>query len=688
MIQRFVNFLIRFRRLNFLIICATLLISVFLIKPIKINGNLEIFFIKNNPYTESLHKIESFYPHKNNIQIQVTPNNGSISRLIQSLQNLDSLLSNEFPDSKIQSIHNAADFIFGYYSKDSETFAVLDSLSKIPLLQQLISADHRHILMIFYVSDSVNFDLGKFNHLIHQNFEGIERIIALSQYHIESQLTKSIQSDLIKISLYVLILISMLILLVFRDIKALFLILINCGFSFIPLLLLFTLLSIDFNMLTVMTVSLVLIFSLCDSVHLLNSYYHTAFIADKTERIKYSLRRLIIPCFFTSFTTAIAFLSFLFNDSDYIREFGIISASVVMCEFGITFFTFPFLMQLLQNKQLKNHFLDIISNEIVGNKKIGGAILITILLVSLFFIRDLNFKTDFESFFPVNTELRKDHDEFTRNFQSFIGMDILIEKKGNSAAIGLKQLTIILSKELAKMEEVKKVNSYKDQLDFQQKYLSSYYFTPYSKMDDIFISGDKSRIQVAVKSPTDVVAIKTGFDEMSKKYSGDYDFSVFSPALLFSFIDESVSKSLLKSFISSAIVILLVFIFFTKTIRNTLVSMLANLIPIGSLIMMFVLFRINLNIGTAMTAVICLGIIVDDTIHILYRKLILGEELKELTHGLFLTSFFLTVSFLLFMISDFQPTKNFGFLSGCVFIVAYLSDMIILNWLLKIKSGR
>ena len=104
--------------------------------------------------------------------------------------------------------------------------------------------------------------------------------------------------------------------------------------------------------------------------------------------------------------------------------------------------------------------------------------------------------------------------------------------------------------------------------------------------------------------------------------------------------------------------------------------------------MMFVLFRINLNIGTAMTAVICLGIIVDDTIHILYRKLILGEELKELTHGLFLTSFFLTVSFLLFMISDFQPTKNFGFLSGCVFIVAYLSDMIILNWLLKIKSGR
>ena len=395
-----------------------------------------------------------------------------------------------------------------------------------------------------------------------------------------------------------------------------------------------------------------------------------------------------MPCFFTSFTTAIAFLSFLFNDSDYIREFGIISASVVMCEFVITFFTFPFLMQLLQNKQLKNHFLDIISNEIVGNKKIGGAILITILLVSLFFIRDLNFKTDFESFFPINTELRNDHDEFSRNFQSFIGMDILIEKKGNSAAIGLKQLTIILSKELTKMEEVKKVNSYKDQLDFQQKYLSSYYFTPYSKMDDIFISGDKSRIQVALKNPADVVAIKAGFDEMSKKYSVDYVFSVFSPALLFSFIDESVSKSLLKSFISSAIVILLVFIFFAKTIRNTLVSMLANLIPIGSLIMMFVLFRINLNIGTAMTAVICLGIIVDDTIHILYRKLILGEELKELTHGLFLTSFFLTVSFLLFMISDFQPTKNFGFLSGCVFIVAYLSDMIILNWLLKIKSGR
>jgi uncharacterized protein len=690
MIRRTIDWLIKRRRINFLMISAILLLLVAFTGTIPVSGKLDGFYVKNNPYTAAYHKIEDFYPYPFIVQVQVTPENCSTATFMNGLELLEKNLNTEFPVSKIRSLTGAKDFINFKFSNDSSIFTILNYLQEIPLLQQLVSEDHHQILLLFYLKNADDFNLKRFSDILNFKYPGIQRTIAISQFHIENQIEKSIREDLIKISFLIFVFLTVSLLFIFRKVAALALFAINAVFSLIPLFFLLGICNIPFNMITVTAIPLVLILSLCDSAHLLNGFFQASFISDKTERIKYTIDRYMIPSFFTSFTTAIAFLSFLLNDSSHIKEFGLISGIAIMLEFFITFLTFPWLMQFLPPVFIRNELLHKTSTSLLKLSKSGGMVLTGILVVSLFFIQDLKFKTDFQSFFPLKTELRRNHQEMKENFQSLLGLDILIEKKDTTLVdTGIKQMTVDLVKELSQIPEVKHIYSYKDQVDFMRKYLGGLPLLSADQADDIYILDNRSLIRVAVTHPEEIRNIKAKFDRIITQYQNDFSFTLFSPALLFDFINEHVAKSLMRSMLSSGFLIMLVFLLFTRNFRNTMVSMLANLVPLGSLVLLFVIFSIEVNITTALTAVICLGLIVDDTIHILYRKLVLQEELNELNIGVLATSILLTGGFLLFTQSNFLPTRIFGILSASVFLIAVLSDIQILDWLLVArKSGK
>ena len=359
----------------------------------------------------------------------------------------------------------------------------------------------------------------------------------------------------------------------------------------------------------------------------------------------------------------------------------------VMIEFFVTFTIAPFLMKFVSENTTNIKFIKNISENLLSIRKIGGIILIGVLFISLFFIKSLNFNTEIIDFFPLKTELRKNHEEIKESFNSLFGLEIILEKRGNSKSkIGVKQLTINLDNELSRLPGIKTVDSYKDLKVLQQKYVVSPFQSSFHEPMSLYINNNQSRIHISVKNPDNIQNLKLKIDAITNKYSEDFEISFFSSALLFNDINDRVAKSLLKSLLFSGIIILLLFFVITKSIRNTLVSILANMVPLGGLVLMFALFKIDLNIGTAITLIICLGLIVDDTIHILYRKLLLKENLNELKYSLFITTFLLATCFMLFNKSNFLPTKIFGSLSAAVFIITYVSDLIILNWLLRINK--
>jgi predicted RND superfamily exporter protein len=162
--------------------------------------------------------------------------------------------------------------------------------------------------------------------------------------------------------------------------------------------------------------------------------------------------------------------------------------------------------------------------------------------------------------------------------------------------------------------------------------------------------------------------------------------SYSSPTILLDEINKSVSKSLINSTLSSLLVIFLIILILSKSISISLLSLVPNLVPLSFIIVVFYLTGLEINILTAITGVVCLGLLDDDTVHILYRKIWLKEEMGELSFSILSTAILLIIGFSLFLTSSFEPIRVFGSLSAFVFLIGVICEMTIMQWVLnKIK---
>ena len=103
--------------------------------------------------------------------------------------------------------------------------------------------------------------------------------------------------------------------------------------------------------------------------------------------------------------------------------------------------------------------------------------------------------------------------------------------------------------------------------------------------------------------------------------------------------------------------------------------------------------NLELNIGTALVASVCLGIAVDDTIHFLndyYHELSLGNSsfdaimniYKTTAVALTMTTVILVSGFSLYMLGSFVPNIYFGIICSIVLTCALIVDLVFLPALL------
>jgi uncharacterized protein len=125
----------------------------------------------------------------------------------------------------------------------------------------------------------------------------------------------------------------------------------------------------------------------------------------------------------------------------------------------------------------------------------------------------------------------------------------------------------------------------------------------------------------------------------------------------------------------------------TRSVPLALLCLIPNLVPLGIIAYVFVGFGLHINILTAMTAVVCLGLLNDDTIHILYRKVTLKSRLREVSFSILSTSAILVIGFGIFYLSSFRPIQTFGTISAIVFLFGVASDLTLMPELIDRWSG-
>ena len=148
-------------------------------------------------------------------------------------------------------------------------------------------------------------------------------------------------------------------------------------------------------------------------------------------------------------------------------------------------------------------------------------------------------------------------------------------------------------------------------------------------------------------------------------------------------------------FAGAAIFILMIVLF--RSFQVGFISMLANVVPITITFGLMGLLGISLNFATAPIAAIALGIAVDDTIHFLSRfkrefsldhdyEGAIARTMNSVGKPILITSVVLTAGFFIFLLSNFQYTRNMGMLISLTVIGAIIGDLVLLPVLLLVTK--
>ena len=147
------------------------------------------------------------------------------------------------------------------------------------------------------------------------------------------------------------------------------------------------------------------------------------------------------------------------------------------------------------------------------------------------------------------------------------------------------------------------------------------------------------------------------------------------------------------------VVVFLMLAAMIQSVRIACVAMLPNLLPVAVGLGLMPLLGISLNPGSVMVAAVALGIVVDDTTHLLVatqRQLAntpdvavaVQSAIAEVGPQIFVTSLVIIGSMVVLTFGSFAPGVHFGTITMTVVFVALLADLLILPRLLCVVHKR
>ena len=687
--NQFYNKIVNNSKLLFTIFIISIIILFVAIPIPKFNGNISGFNLENNQEFIKYNRTDSIFKNGSKIYLEILPNSDERKSTHKAIESLKQKIKLKYKNAKIISpLTFYSKMIRHWKIKNNKLSTFLKQAKQIPELNKLIANDLKSFLVVISFKDLNNIDIDYINNIVKSPPEKIKKINVFSRAHLESSIEKYITKDIRNLIILILAFFLVYITYAFRNYKALIFMAFTILGPIAVSIFTFYLIGVQINIISLLVFPIVLILALSDSIHLLTGYVKFNHVESKFLRAQKVISYYIIPSFFSSATTSAAFLSFyFFNESIYIQQFGLITSISLILEFIIIFTIAPFLLMQLDLVKINDSSLNVASNFLIKNKKPISFGLVLILMVSLFFVNKLSIKSDTGIFFPKNSEISNVKDRLIKNYYSTIELNILVST--NKEEINKKPLEDYIEKLSTKFKKEDLVINTSCALD-------KYYFkTRYgieANLFDFFDQGnpyyDKKsntyRIELRFKTPKDVVKFSDEkLTAILKDCPSGINIYYSSLGLLMDEVNNSITNSLIKSLLTSGFVIFLIILIITKSVLASFLSLLPNLIPIGFIIIIYYLLNININIITALTVVISIGLLDDDTVHILYRKFWLKKPMEELSFSILSSAIILTICFAFFMICSFKPIVTFGWVISLIFIIGVISEMTLMQWILK-----
>ncbi len=491
--------------------------------------------------------------------------------------------------------------------------------------------------------------------------------------------------------------------------------------------------QIPFNQISSLGPLVVLIIAIADGIHIVSIYAQglNKGLA-KMEAMRQSLAINIQPVTLATITTAMGFLCLNYSSSPGIYGFGNIVAIGVCWAYLVTLTLLPALILLLPtssaSKPLGVRTFIVYVSQLVekrGNLLFWCSALLIVVTLALL---PLN-KVDFNRYSFVDKDSDFHH-----------VMKALAEKIGNDQSLvysihsgeyyGITELEFLTAVDkfslwLEEQPEASFVTSYTDFLRSMNKsdhdddeawdklpqdklqiidYLVGYqlvqeiepslepiFNTDYSAIRLMIGTSNLSNVEIINFSDRIDAWIATHVDPKYKVMHGDN-------SILFARLDRSISIELMKGFSLSFILITLSLIIGLKSLRYGLLSIMPNLFPATIVFGFWGLFIGELSPYILMLFSISIGLVVDDSVHILSKYISAKREgklpeeavrysLDKAGSAITITTLSLAVGTFVLIFSNTFHFQNVALLLTPIIVVALLLDLLFLPPLL-IKFDR
>jgi uncharacterized protein len=651
-------------------LAATILLALVaaLIRPPVIDGSMVDQLSGTNERLEIARRISTAAGDASTIAVIVSPADVTIAETFADLASLRRRLIDLDNGITIRSIDAASDQLFLYRLAGADPVAeLLVSLRDNRQSATIINANATSFLIV--ITSPGSFDLGVLDILDSHAWDDLyvaHTVLASAQ--LERDVAAGLEKDL-RLLIPVIVGIALIALfLAFGHWRALILPLFASVASTVVTFALFSVSVVTINLVTLLALPIVLVVGLANSCHFLAKSGSDSGSRDDTNvTVRLTLQRVGPPFFFSTLTTAIALASLGFNELPPIASLGLLSAGALLIVFLLVLLAAPlslrwYLREPRRSWQQSRMFAALSARLSVWRPHISAVLLLAMAGGALS-VPLLTVKSEPRAFFPDAAPFSSALRLFEDEFYVFSPLQILVATEVDEPVLALQRAGA-LRQSLAESAGVRRVTMQRA------------------------VGGDNAYVLSALLAAEhDVALVRALIDSTNLGENVEVIYS--NASLVYGDIDRQAMGSLLRSLAWSVALIFGAILLVFRSLRALLSTILANAVPLMLVCGAVWLIGSPLNLVTVFVFLVALGVIVDDSIHVLFWRAA-GDSVSgsSIEFSVLLSTVMLCLGLLLCQLSDFPTTRQFAAYCALAFVGAVVSNLSVLPLLLGSAPSR
>ena len=604
-----------------------------------------------------------------------------------------------------------------------------DALSNRVFVPHLVSADARATAVVAYTAGGKHFNrpfTDKVEALIAQARTPGLQIFQMGEPFVKTTYGRYIELDqltLIPLSIAVLLLVLFL---AIRTLEGMLIPLITGVVSIVWTVGIMAMLGMPMNAMTAAVPSLLIAIGFTEDVHMIAAYEELVEGGlDKREAIRTMLRESGLPLLVTSATTVLGFLTLVFTDITGLVQFGWASSIGLTANFIITMLGVPLLLllwpiprRLLRHEQAEAapgailRLMEWLAGFIIRQRRAIWLVTVLLTVGSLAGWYSLRIDTDFMSYFPEKSEIRQRATELHRSLAGanvfYLVVDTGMEDgvkdprvlraiaglQDYMARTGRIDASVSVADYLRKMH--REMNNgdpafevIPDSPELVAQYLLLLEGKELAKYVDFTAASANVLVRHDVTSSYDLNKVLAGIEQhVAATFPKNVRVRATGESILVNNAADYMALNEFTSFSSTLLIIGIIHALLFMSMRAGVLSLIPNVLPILGSFGIMGLLNIPLNTGTAFVATVAIGIAVDDTVHhmVTYNRQLnlhndqtraMVETLRREGGPIIYVSVALAAGFFVLMFSSFVPTRQLGFLSGIVMLLAMVGELVL-----------